>query len=125
MQVNKKLVYDLIERALKTALAFALGWLAFKLGLDPAGDETGSTAANGVSLNVLLNLLLGQVGDKGSASLLPSEPMVDDQRFRWIDFPHEFEVINPDDSIAWTATFADGAWEAVDEDEDDEDGEVA
>lgn len=123
MQVNKKLAYDLIERALKTALAFALGWLAFKLGLDPAGDETGSTAANGVSLNVLLNLLLGQVGDKGTASLLPGPVMVDGQQFEWVDFPHTFEIKNPDGSIAWGGEFADGAWEAVAE--DDEDGEVA
>lgn len=123
---SHKFLADLFERAFATYLqAFAGFLIAGGIAINIATIEAAGLAAIPAALSVLKSMIATHFGDPDSASLLPGEPLIDGQQFRWIDFPHTFEVVNPDGSVAWGGEFADGAWEAVADDDEDEDGEVA
>lgn len=68
--LSKTFLYDLAERVIKTAAAALLGLVALKLGVDPAGSDTGSVVANTTAATALLNLLTGRVGSKDTGSVL-------------------------------------------------------
>lgn len=115
MVSGSKFLTDALERVV-WALIAVVGGLAGAAAGDTRlpGGESGEVVTYAALITAVL-VLVAQF--RVHRDLEPEvEPMVDDQRFRWVDFPRTFEVINPDDSIAWSASFADGAWPG---DEDD------
>lgn len=118
--LSKKFSIETLERLVRTAIALVGGLSGAATGDTPIpGGESGEIGLYTAVITVLLALAARLRGDKESASFLPGAVMVDDQRFKWVDFPETFEVINPDGSIAWTASFGEGVYELEDEDEAD------
>lgn len=117
---TKTFALDLTERAVRTIIAVIGGLSGAATGDAPLpGGESGEVGIYTALITILFALAGRLRGNTDSASLLPGAVMVDDQRFRWVDFPETFEVINPDGSIAWSASFAEGVYE-IEDDEDQE-----
>lgn len=115
---SKKFILDALERAGSTYVQALVGFLiANAVAINVGTIQSAALAAIPAALSVLKSAIASQFGNSDSASLLPGAPLVDGQKFHWVDFPNTFEIANPDGSIAWGGKFADGSWDAVDPDD--------